>query len=168
MDENDTSSSCWVWPEAELSDPGSTSLLLPLQQDSRLPEPKSCPKGFCCFCPGRVARDTLPSMAAGLGAALVFLELSHSGSCLRPAEPGVGWDVPCFVGSHLGRGLRPGQGSGGSRNVLALRWCASFAPPCLGTGGVHHVPSGAATPARAAGARRPRAASPPGQHLHHG
>lgn len=53
MDNKGTFSSSWFCSEAELSYIGFTSLLLPLQQEIWLPEPKSFPKGFWYFHPGR-------------------------------------------------------------------------------------------------------------------
>lgn len=81
-DENGISSSSWVWPEAELSNIGSASLLLPCSKRSGCLSQNPAPKVFAASALAEVARDTLPGMAAGLRAALVFTELSQ------------GWELP--------------------------------------------------------------------------
>lgn len=78
MDEKRTSSSSWFCSEAELPNTGSTSLLLPLQQEIWLLSQNPAPKVFGTSILAEVVRDTLSRMAAGLGAALVFMELSQT------------------------------------------------------------------------------------------
>lgn len=78
MDEKRTSSSSWFCSEAELPNTGSTSLLLPLQQEIWLLSQNPAPKVFATSILAEVVRDTLSRMAAGLGAALVFMELSQT------------------------------------------------------------------------------------------